>query len=94
MFLLALLSCRPAPAPGPPPPEGCPAPGPDLPHAVRPHEVHQALSPDGVVFTELPGPVLAPASVPEVLRLPDGGLRLYAINGTPGNFSRSTPNFL
>lgn len=51
------------------------------------HSVLKSSSPDGLDFTVAPGTLLEHASVPDIIRMPDGRLFIYAVDGA--NRSRS-----
>jgi len=45
------------------------------------HQVMKASSPDGLSFVKISGVVLDKASVPDIIRMPDGRLIIYAVDG-------------
>lgn len=45
------------------------------------HSVRKAVSKDGLAFTDEDGTILEQASVPDVIRMPDGRIIIYAVDG-------------
>lgn len=45
------------------------------------HKVYKAVSDDGLSFTKTGGVILDKASVPDVIKMPDGRLFIYAVDG-------------
>ncbi|MBI4358041.1 MAG: hypothetical protein HY584_01955 [Candidatus Omnitrophica bacterium] len=45
------------------------------------HQIYKAISSDGLEFTKIPELVFDKASVPDVLRLADGRILIYAVDG-------------